>query len=139
MNVTYGLCHGQGVDAGGEPVSNLASYAKQHTAPGADSVRHMGVALAEMSRRVFAVLKEEGLLSGETLAEGAFSTVQVRDYDGDNNAFTALHTDTVVDTEDNGNPMKEINHVRHPGRACPAAPRLPAPSSHAHCPWTVRN
>ena len=74
----------------------------------------MGPALAEMSRRVFAVLKEEGLLSDETLAEGAFSTVQVRDYDGDNNAFTALHTDTVVDADADGNPMKEINHVRHP-------------------------
>ena len=127
LNVSYGLCHGCAVDKGGEPISNLSSYSKQLSTPGAESVRHCGSALAHACRQVFSVLKAADVLSEETLAQGAFGAVQVRVYEGDNNAFTAPHSDTVVGVDKEGNLLAEIDHVR----ACPIRHDLcPQPSTH---------
>ena len=53
--------------------------------------------------------------------------MQVRVYEGDNNAFTAPHSDTVVGVDKEGNLLAEIDHVR----ACPIRHDLcPQPSTH---------
>eukprot|EP00964_Phaeocystis_antarctica_P074314 scaffold45672_cov69-Phaeocystis_antarctica.AAC.4 len=68
-------------------------------------------------------------LRGDTRAKGAFGAVQVRVYEGDNKAFTAPHSDTVVGVDKEGNLLAEIDHVR----ACPGRHDLcPQPSKHRH-------
>ena len=105
----------------------ISSYSKQLSTPGAESVRHCGSALAHACRQVFSVLKAADVLSEETLAQGAFGAVQVRIYEGDNKAFTAPHSDTVVGVDKEGNLLAEIDHVR----ACPGRHDLcPQPSTH---------
>ena len=107
----------------------ISSYSKQLSTPGAESVRHCGSALAHACRQVFSVLKAADVLSEETLAQGAFGAVQVRIYEGDNKAFTAPHSDTVVGVDKEGNLLAEIDHVR----ACPGRHDLcPQPSKHRH-------
>ena len=112
LNVDYGACYGNGIDANGEAICNLASYSKMESTTGAESVRHMGPEIAGASRHVYAVLKGAGLLSKETLAHGGFTACQVRVYDGSiSKCETKLHTDTVVGVDSEGNPRIEIDHV----------------------------
>ena len=109
-NVDYGACHEQGKDENGEPVSRLASYSKQPSTVGAESVRHMPREIGELGAHLYSVLRAEGALSEETIAIGGFTSCQVREYDGDLNAETNLHTDTRVGVDGNGE-LKEIDQA----------------------------
>ena len=116
LNANYGLCNGPGVDQDGNTISNLCSYSKQDSTEGAESVRHMGTDLHRLARTVFAAAKKAGVLSPATLEQGEFTAVQVRDYDGDNKAYTNLHTDTRVEVDADGKPARQIDQA-HPRRS----------------------
>merc|ERR1712194_316769 len=53
----------------------------------------------------------EGMLSPETLAVGAFTSCQVRVYDGDEKAETNLHTDTRVGVDAKTGNLKEVDQL----------------------------
>lgn len=113
LNANYGLCNGPGVDQDGNTISNLCSYSKQDSTEGAESVRHMGTDLHRLARTVFAAAKKAGVLSPETIEQGEFTAVQVRDYDGDNKAETNLHTDTRVEVDADGKPARQIDQIEN--------------------------
>ena len=109
-NVDYGACHEHSKDENGEPVSRLASYSKQPSTVGAESVRHMPREIGELGAHLYSILKAEGALSKETIAIGGFTSCQVREYNGDLNAETNLHTDTKVGVDADGK-LKEIDQA----------------------------
>ena len=122
-NINYGACYGSGTDENGEDIARLANYSKQRSTLGAQSVRHMPVEFGELGGYVYSVLQSEGMLTAETLAEGAFNSVQVRVYDGDVKAETGMHTDTVVDVDATTGELKEIDQVSAP--TPPSSVRVP--------------
>ena len=111
-NINYGACYERGTDANGEHVSRLANYSKQFSTEGAQSVRHMPHEFADLGAQLYSVLESEGMLSPETLAVGAFTSCQVRVYDGDEKAETNLHTDTRVGVDAKTGNLKEVDQAR---------------------------
>ena len=67
---------------------------------------------AKLGAQLYSVLESEGMLSPETLAVGAFTSCQVRVYDGDLKAETGMHTDTRVGVDKTTGNLKEIDQAR---------------------------